>query len=171
MPRRSTVNGTAGRFTATTRIRLEFAQKAFIVDEGRLLLVRKSASDPFHPGRWEVPGGRLEVAADLGLDDHIRREVWEEVGLKVEPGPPFHIWQWFMRDRDRADDATAQVRVVAAARRCRPMSLDVSLDHQTESDHLAESAWVPLAEVGRYELIPDLRPVMRAFQRLRPAGG
>jgi len=56
-------------------VRLEFAQKAFIVHDDRLLLVRKSESDPLNPGRWEVPGGRLEVAGDLDLDDHIRREV------------------------------------------------------------------------------------------------
>ncbi|MFI6520793.1 NUDIX domain-containing protein [Spirillospora sp. NPDC050679] len=147
--------------TAPPAPRLEFAQKAFICDRDRLLLVRKTAADPHHPGRWEVPGGRLEAAADLDLDDHIRREVWEEVGLKVDPGPPFHLWQWFMPDgRDR-------VRVVAAARECRPLSLDVSTVHQTASDHLADPTWVPLAEVARFELIPSLRPVLRAFLRMR----
>ena len=34
-----------------------FAQKAFIVDNGKLLLVKKSKDDPYHPGEWEVPGG------------------------------------------------------------------------------------------------------------------
>lgn len=111
--------GAPGPLTAMSPIRLQFAQKAFIVAGGRLLLVRKAASDPFHPGRWEVPGGRLEVEDDLDLDDHIRREVWEEVGLKIEPGPPFHLWQWFMPDR-AAPARGARIRVVAAARRCRP---------------------------------------------------
>lgn len=157
--------GAAGPLTALSPISLQFAQKAFIVSGGRLLLVRKSASDPFHPGRWEVPGGRLEVEGDLGLDDHIRREVWEEVGLKIDPGPPFHLWQWFMPDRAGARGRArgGQVRVVAAARRCRPVTLDPSLENQEASDHLDGCAWVPLDEVGGYELIPSLRPVMRAF--------
>ncbi|MFG2090769.1 MULTISPECIES: NUDIX domain-containing protein [unclassified Spirillospora] len=154
--------GTAGPLTALSPIRLEFAQKAFIVSGGRLLLVRKSASDPFHPGRWEVPGGRLEVADDLDLDDHIRREVWEEVGLKIDPGPPFHLWQWFMPDR-AAPGHGGQIRVVAAARRCRPVTVDTSLENQDTSDHLDGCAWVPLDEIRRYDLIPSLRPVMRAF--------
>ncbi|WP_084000557.1 NUDIX domain-containing protein [Actinomadura kijaniata] len=147
-------------------LRLEFAQKAFIVDDGRLLLVRKTAADPRHPGRWEVPGGRLEPAGDLGLDDHIRREVWEEVGLKVDPGPPFHLWQWFMPDERSGD----RVRVVAAARVCRPRSLEPTVRNQTPTDHLADPSWVPMDEVWGYDLIPDLRPVVRAFLRLHAGG-
>ncbi|MEU8345619.1 NUDIX hydrolase [Spirillospora sp. NPDC048832] len=153
--------GAAGPLGALAPVALQFAQKAFIVSAGRLLLVRKAASDPFQPGRWEVPGGRLEVAADLDLDDHIRREVWEEVGLKVDPGPPFHLWQWFMPDR--GGPRGARVRVVAAARRCRPVTLDATLGNQDAGDHLDGCAWVPLAEIGGYDLIPSLRPVMRAF--------
>ncbi|QXJ20071.1 NUDIX hydrolase [Actinomadura graeca] len=154
--------GAPGPLTALSPVRLEFAQKAFIEAGGNLLLVRKSADDPFHPGRWEVPGGRLEVEADLDLDDHIRREVWEEVGLKVDPGPPFHLWQWFMPERDPRMRG-GQVRVVATARSCRPVTLDASLDNQEAGDHLAEYAWVPLEEVESRELIPSLRPVVRAF--------
>ncbi|MQY09799.1 NUDIX domain-containing protein [Actinomadura macrotermitis] len=150
-------------FTTAPPTTLEFAQKAFILDGDRLLLVRKAASDPYQPGRWEVPGGRLEVAADADLDDHIRREVWEEVGLRIDPGPPFHLWQWVMPG--------GRVRVVAAARHCRPVTLEVSLANQTPSDHLCEPRWVPLAEVAGFDLIPSLRPVMRAFLRLRAAAG
>ncbi|XVQ07954.1 NUDIX domain-containing protein [Spirillospora sp. CA-255316] len=153
------------------RPRLEFAQKAFILDGDRLLMVRKTASDPYHPGRWEVPGGRLEVAGDLDLDDHIRREVWEEVGLKIAPGPPFHLWQWFMpgRRRGRPGARPRPVRVVAAARLCRPMTREVSLENQTATDHLVDPTWVPLPEIDQYDLIPSLRPVMRAFLLMCPA--
>ncbi|MEU6041804.1 NUDIX domain-containing protein [Actinomadura sp. NPDC047616] len=168
-------------------VRLEFAQKAFIVHDDRLLLVRKSASDPLHPGRWEVPGGRLEVADDLDLDDHIRREVWEEVGLKVDPGPPFHLWQWFMPGRAPADrpdgpdgpeggspgsgGGRVLVRVVAVARTCRAVTTEITLEHQMPDDHLGELTWVPLARLSGFDLIPDLRPVMRAFLRLHAAAG
>jgi 8-oxo-dGTP pyrophosphatase MutT (NUDIX family) len=155
--------------TTSSRLRLEFAQKAFIVDRERLLMVRKAPSDPYHPDRWEVPGGRLEVSRDADLDDHIRREVWEEVGLRIAPGPPFHLWHWFMpAGRRHWRGRAGGIRVVAAARLCRPMTREVSLVNQTATDHLAESTWVPLAEIDRYELIPSLRPVMRAFLLMHP---
>lgn len=149
--------------------RLEFAQKAFIVSGDpvsgdRLLMVRKADTDPHHPGRWEVPGGRLDVAGDLDLDDHIRREVWEEVGLKIDPGPPFHLWEWFM-----PDGSGERVRVVAAARHCRPLTLDVSPENRVPDDHLEESAWIPLGAVASMDLIPSLRPVLREFLRRYPA--
>jgi 8-oxo-dGTP pyrophosphatase MutT (NUDIX family) len=151
-----------------SRLRLEFAQKAFILDGDRLLMVRKAPSDPYHPGRWEVPGGRLEVSGDADLDDHIRREVFEEVGIAIAPGPPFHLWQWFMPGRRRLRARARGVRVVAAARLCRPTTFEVSLENQTATDHLVDPTWVPLAEIDGYDLIPSLRPVMRAFLLMLP---
>ena len=143
---------------------LEFAQKAFITSHGRLLLVRKSGSDPHHRGRWEVPGGRLKVRGDLDLDHHIRREVREEVGLKIEPGPPFHLWEWSMPASEAGGQRAG--RVVAVARTCTPVTLDVTTGDQMPDDHLSEVAWVPIDDLSGYELIPALRPVLQGFLRL-----
>lgn len=143
------------------RILLEFAQKAFIASGDRLLLVRKSDADPYHPGRWEVPGGRLRVSEDVDLDQHIRREVREEVGIEVEPGPPFHLWDWYLPSG--VDRGT---RVVAVARACRPASVDVTLEHQAPGDHLGDAAWVRFDELLDQELIPGFKPVMEHFLQI-----
>jgi 8-oxo-dGTP diphosphatase len=50
---------------------------------GRLLLVRR-ANEPGR-GRWSVPGGRVEAGEDDAAA--LVREVAEETGLAVEPGP------------------------------------------------------------------------------------
>ncbi len=54
---------------------------AVIVDEGRVLLVRRG-TEPLK-GHWSLPGGLLELGE--GLLDAVVREVREETGLIVEP--------------------------------------------------------------------------------------
>lgn len=54
---------------------------AVVVDEGRVLLVRRGA-EPLK-GQWSLPGGLIELGESLS--DAIIREVREETGLTVEP--------------------------------------------------------------------------------------
>ena len=142
--------------------RQQFAQKAFIWDRDRLFVVRKSADDPHNPGRWEVPGGRMEFGEDV--DEHLSREVSEETGLCVQPGEPFHIWQWTMSDITPGSDL--QLQVIAVARKC---ALHASKDasptdaNRDPTDFLAEMRWVTLEELKTLEVIPSLRPALSRF--------
>lgn len=129
-----------------------FAQKAFILREGKVLLVRKTPDAPVHPGKWEVPGGRLEPGEDLTA--HLCREVREETGLTVVPAEPFFLWDWYL---------PCGTRVVAAAVLCRTEEEEVTLHRQVAGDDLAGSAWVPLEELAGWDLIPNMAPVVRAF--------
>ncbi len=54
---------------------------AVIVEAERVLLVRRGA-EPLK-GHWSLPGGLLEVGESL--TEGVKREVWEETGLLVEP--------------------------------------------------------------------------------------
>lgn len=137
--------------------KLYFAQKAFIEVAGHLLLVRKSGDDPHNPGRWEMPGGRLHLGEDI--DDHLRREVYEEVGLEVEPGRPFHVWQWSWRNA--LDGGMSQI--VAVARRCTARSTAVTLDNQVDGDFISDARWTPVADVLGLELIPSQRPAIEVY--------
>ena len=98
---------------------LQFAQKALIVNEDRVLLVRKAKDDPHNPGRWELPGGRLKQ--NESLDAALQRVVMEVVGLTVVPGRPLALWSWRLVDGDEAPT------VVAVARVCTVEGADVSL--------------------------------------------
>ena len=50
--------------------------------EGKLLLLRRSADSKTNPGRWEPPGGKTEPGERL--DEALKREVFEETGLRIE---------------------------------------------------------------------------------------
>jgi 8-oxo-dGTP diphosphatase len=55
-------------------------------DEGRALIIQRRDN-----GHWEPPGGILEHGETI--EDGLRREVYEETGLKVEPGQLTGIYQ------------------------------------------------------------------------------
>lgn len=137
-----------------------FAQKAFIVNDGKLLLVKKSADDPFHPNEWEVPGGRMEFGEKL--DEHIKREVKEEVGLDIIPGEPFAMWTWILEKKDNNGNVNKS-QIVAVGSRCAAINLNIDESGRVEDDFLADTAWVPIDKVLEYKLIPDIVPAMKKF--------
>jgi 8-oxo-dGTP pyrophosphatase MutT (NUDIX family) len=128
-------------------MKVRFAQKAVILRERELLLVRKSDSDPHNPNLWELPGGGLQ--ADESLDDALRREVWEEVGLKVTPGRLVHMWEWNM------PTGGEPTKVVAVARFCEVEYGTVSRENNDADDFISDARWIPLSTALDLPLIAD----------------
>jgi 8-oxo-dGTP diphosphatase len=56
-----------------------------IVDDGRVLVLRRSSRATYRPGHWDLPGGHLAINEDI--EECLLREVAEETGLAVEIGP------------------------------------------------------------------------------------
>ncbi|MBI4426739.1 MAG: NUDIX domain-containing protein [Candidatus Kerfeldbacteria bacterium] len=77
--------------TKKSGITLCIAIKAFIVFEGKVLIVREAPTNPVgtNAGKFDVVGGRL--APGERFDETLRREIREETGLTVERGQPFHV--------------------------------------------------------------------------------
>jgi len=67
----------------STPPRPEVAVGAVVVRDRRLLLVRRGRG--VGVGLWSLPGGRVEPAETLAAA--VRRELEEEVGLRVRVGP------------------------------------------------------------------------------------
>ena len=53
-------------------------------DDGEVLLIKH------HKRGWEIPQGRVEEGENLL--DALRREVREEAGVEIEPGPLAAVW-------------------------------------------------------------------------------
>lgn len=129
---------------------VQFAQKAAIVDGTRILMVRKSSDDPHNPEFWELPGGRMNFGEDV--EQHLLREVKEEVGLEVQPGRPLHIWSWIMQ---RAGEPPVQV--VAVVRMCTVTSGEISCKNQDSSDYISSIQWHDFDSLDRLQVIASQR--------------
>lgn len=125
----------------------QIAQKAVIADGDRILMVRKSGSDPHNPGRWELPGGRMKESEDVNAS--LVREVREETGLVVMPGEPIDIWQWQMSWHGE------DVSVVAISRYCALSASIVSGHAREDDDYLTEQRWVPISDLNDLDIIPS----------------
>lgn len=74
----------------------EVAITAIVVKDGKYLITRRSPTKKRWPGKWTVPGGKLEVSDYTSwpkdthgywynvLEKTLRREVQEEVGLEID---------------------------------------------------------------------------------------
>lgn len=116
---------------------------------GQVLLIQKSADDPYNPSKWEIPGGRLKGAE--GLDEGLKREIKEEVGLDAEIGQPLAIWDWTMGEEPN------RKRVVAVTRLCKPVGEKISFESHDTEDFIADWQWVDVSRVPEMDLIPDAR--------------
>lgn len=71
------------------------AAKAFIVRDGKLLLLKRRPNDVHRPGEWDIPGGRLELGESPFLG--LQRETKEETDLEINIKAPLDI-HYFIRD-------------------------------------------------------------------------
>ena len=128
---------------------------AVVVEGDRVLLVKRG--QPPLQGQWSLPGGVVEVGETLR--EAVAREVKEETGLDVEPGPVVEVL-----DRvQRADDGRVEYHYVIIDYCCsvRGGSLACASD--------ADAAeWVSATEVSAYSVTPAVKRVVeKALELIR----
>jgi 8-oxo-dGTP diphosphatase len=94
-----------------------------IDEEGRALIIQRRDN-----GNWEPPGGVLEHGETI--EDGLRREIYEETGIKIEPGPLTGVYQNMRRN------------IIALVFRCRPVAGQL-----TENDEAAAFRWAGPDEI------------------------
>ena len=125
-----------------------------LVKDGKFLITKRAEWEKAFPGKWTVPGGKLEVLDYIlrekdtsshwynVFEDLLKREVKEEVGLEIK----------------NIDYVTSMVYIRDDKIPC----LIVSLHAETESDNimlcraLTDFAWVDLEEAKNYDLIEGI---------------
>ena len=135
------------------------AMKAFIVNEANdtIFLMKKGSKDMLNPGKWEIPGGKMEFGETTS--ETFKREVKEESGLDIEIGDMIiEPWEWIFTKPNGEN-----IQIIAVGKVCHALNNEVDYSNQTLTDDLVESEWVPINEVLDYDLIPNLIPSMQKF--------
>jgi len=139
-----------------------------LVKEGKFLIAKRADWEKAFPGRWTVPGGKLEVL-DYALrekdtphhwynvfEDILKREIKEEVNLEIE-----NIGYVTSMVYIRPDNIPCIIVSLSA----NPKSSDIKL-----CNALTEYAWVSLEEAKNYDLIEGLYEELEILDRYLKTG-
>lgn len=128
------------------------ATKAFIVHNGKVLVLRESSKyeDGSNAGRFDVVGGRVKPGQRF--DESLLREIKEETGLDVKIGNPFFVNEW------RPVVKGEQWQIVGVFFECIAETDKVILSE----DH-DEFAWIDPKEFKNYDLIENLIPAFEEY--------
>ncbi len=131
------------------KLNFRIAVKAFIIREGKVLVIRRRSTDAHKPGQWDIPGGRLALGENPL--DGVKRESLEEVGLAVEPVMPLDVHH-FTRDDGQL------VTMIIFWCRSKTAEVKLSEEHQefrwldinTETDQFPQWLAPVIANTKRY---------------------
>jgi 8-oxo-dGTP pyrophosphatase MutT (NUDIX family) len=128
--------------------------------DGRCLILKRSDREKVHPGKYAVPGGKLEwkdldisrptrLNGDVldyqdAVEKLLAREVAEEAGIEIDPGLSYINSVAFIRPDE--------IPVVLVKFACRYRSGEVRLEKGSFSDY----AWVNAQEVKGYPCIEGI---------------
>lgn len=129
---------------------------AIIVKDNNYLILKRSEREIAFPGRWTVPGGKLERSdyenkpptkkGDMNwygvIEDLIKREVKEETNLEVN-GIKYLIDMTFIRPDN--------IPVVVLSYYCNYLSGEVKI-----SKDFTDFRWVSIEEAKKYDLIEGI---------------
>ncbi len=126
-----------------------------VIKDGKYLIARRSLEEAAFPGLWTVPGGKLNRSDYENspkdtpdqwynvLEKLLRREVQEEVGLKIK-----NIRYLLSLAYIRSDN----IPTLIISLFCDYASGEVRL-----SKDLIKYVWVDIKELEKYEIIPGIR--------------
>lgn len=134
-----------------TKLQKPFRLSAKVVihdDSGRCLLLKRSLSSKGNPGKWDLPGGKVDSAETF--EHALLREVTEETGLSISLG----------RVLGAAESELPTTRIVYLILEAHLESGEVCL-----SDEHDEYIWVERQDLRAMDLADQFRKFVRDYSQ------
>ena len=135
-----------------TKPQLFVAAKGFISRDGKVLIIRESTVHRTNSqvGKFDVVGGRLTPGETI--EECLRREVQEEVGLTVTVGKPFFVNE----SRNTVHGEHWQIIRIFFDCRCDARQITLNEEHDT-------FLWIDPANYRTENVIENLYPAFEAY--------
>ena len=125
-----------------------------VIDGDRVLLVQR-ATEPLK-GQWSIPGGALELGESL--TEGVARELPEETGVAVEPTEVVEVLNRVLK----TPEGLVKYHYVLIDYLCHPLN---AATVPTAASDAGDARWVARADLGDYQLRPDMLDVIeKAFR-------
>lgn len=133
---------------------VKFLQKAALIHQGKVLILKRSDQSESRPRAWDLPGGNAEwpkltePASGVHRAD-ITREILEETGWSIDPAVftdenLVHFTTYF-------DPGKSHYAFICGWRVMTPAGFDPST-LKLSAEHTAH-AWISLSELDKYDFI------------------
>lgn len=132
---------------------------AFIHDGNKLLILKRSPTLSFFPGKYDIPGGHVEFGE--ALEDALKREAMEELGAEIDIGALYYAATYLFAEKNEQ-----WVEIDYLARLKNPKKgITLSKEH-------TEFRWVTEQEFEQYfddkdSFLPALRKGFEALRKMR----
>lgn len=125
--------------------------KIIILDkDGRCLLLKRSMRSEGNPGKWDLPGGKVDPGESF--EEALLREVCEETGLSVFPE----------RVLAAAESEKPSARVAYLIMEGRPNSTEVRL----RKDEHEAYAWIDRRDLADIDVAQQFRSFLRTYSQI-----
>lgn len=115
---------------------------AFIHQDGKALIAKRAATKSFLPNKFELLGGHVEFGETP--EEVLKRELMEELELKIIVGNPYHAFAYLTNEGTRQ---SVEIDYVARF-------ADPNQEIKTKPDEHSEVRWIGRDEVDSY-FAPD----------------
>ncbi len=131
----------------------EVAVGALVLRDNKVLLVKRN--HPPAQGLWALPGGRVNLGETL--QQAAQREIKEETGLDIIPGPPIYSFDSIHRDSD------GQVRF-------HYVIIDLLAEYKSGTlkagDDASEVGWFSLDDLEKIQVNESTKKLVKQYLQL-----